>query len=1833
MSTIPSIPIIYSKPIRYNQTMEFYWRTPSSDGGSNITGYIIENLNNPNQIFYLSSELRNYKIFNLTNDENYTFGIKAYNSIGNSNVAIFDSAIPGTTPVIPTNINFAVNANANASFSWVNGIGGYRPTDIEGLALWLDLADTNTTTVSANTLISIADKSPYQNPITINTNRPTYNPTLLNGKPGITFNGNSWLRGQFFSNIKPTLGDKYLIASSSFNGISGNTIVYSNDNGVTWTPSPNCNNIFNNSCNSIAYNGSRWIAGGQGLNTLAYSDDGINWIKSNNGNSLFDYVNTVVWGNGMWIAGGYGPTKMAYSYNGIDWISSSSGNNLFFGGCSKITFGNSMFVACAKIGFYNLTTILGYSRDGINWTQANPSNLTSINDIGYSKSLNQWLAVGEYVDPENSNLNDLTIVKTVDPQVQYYKVKFQNPSPGSGLALVTVGYNPSTWNVVSISLKNLFLPSPDFIPVQINAGNLSTEIELENAGYRVVIYLYSGQFNPNDAIGTVRSLDIKYWYPGNTSVFQPGARNYTRINLTANTGAVNYSYDGISWISSSISTILNNSVHDVFFATGLWVLGGSGFNLGKIAYSTNGINFTEATSASGLTQPTGGITFNGTHWYAVGSNTNYMIRSTDAITWTAVTSINNSVNSAIRSITSKNVLPYDIKYVEENNTVFYSDNQYTVFAVASMNSSTNGYGRLVSFNDSRSVTNDAQTPKAIPILRYSGNNSLSSYKDGADRAAVGITLGANTIITSTYNGSTFNIYTNGTGSSGSYSNKIIINNFGIGHQAWFDTGAGIDFWNGNFYECLVYFGALNSLQRLYIEGYLAWKWGLQTSLVTSHPYRLNNPTLLNNIFTPNIIPNCQLWLDASSQNNFTLSNGNVSVWLDRSTNANHFNGNGQRLVNFNLNQRTVNFPTGNIGYLTSTKTYNYTQGSTQLMIVAQFTKGSTAAGSLFATALKAINFSNGRMVGAPGVGGGNEAEYGGNGHTINASGYATTSATYSNYFLLNAPAGTNWGGSVTNDTAYLGFGGAYNAGSFEGNICEVIAYSSINTENLTLLQGYLSWKWGLNNIIPASHPYTTFNPNNYEGYEIIPKIRNMVTLIPYDNSGNIVNQANLKIYGSTYPNVSNRNMRIDNTNYSYRGIIQSISNVGYSTPIYTEKFHPNVVTNGLSLWLDPFDVTTLTTSNSLITRWEDKSRNKSNATATLLTTRSLIPSDISGLRLWIDAQDSSNITLSANSNIVASITDKSSNRYIFSGASGFTYNETKFNTTYPSFYNSNISSANNLGANTTITLTQPLTVFYVGSYNTAFTDGYLHDSTTSTNRISFHQDTGEFFAGNSVFGATGLIVKNFVISGYFNSTNTAGYINGDINPYASGNGGTNNGTSLLLGNRFSLTNAWGGHICEILMYNGVLSLRNRRRIEGYLAQKWGLTTNLPYYHPFINITPLHPEPITPSYDQTNGLLTLNGSEFLTLSNNTIPSGNSDYTIFLYLKTKAKDETQWTLFSGQQSSNLALDSYISNSNIVNSWWNNNLTGNLSINNYVGYLTEFTYSSNVRSMYINGTLIGSDNVSVRNSNIANNIIGNNNSFDVGLRGKIGDILVYNRLLPSHERIAIENFILSRRIIPQIVTNGQIIHFNGSNYSGSGAWTNLGSLGTSFNASVEAGIPSKNSEGNGVVFNGTTNFTFPNIGVGNAWSVCMWVKRTGINDDSAPYITQIQATNVNLNIAIVSNHYSTSGTQIKGGFFTNNWYTTGSTTLDLNVWYHICYTWDGTTIRSYINNVLTESVNPGVSSIDGGTIYRIGRTWDTYSRFIRSEIGQILIYNRAITTQEISQNYNATSNYYLL
>ena len=114
------------------------------------------------------------------------------------------------------------------------------------------------------------------------------------------------------------------------------------------------------------------------------------------------------------------------------------------------------------------------------------------------------------------------------------------------------------------------------------------------------------------------------------------------------------------------------------------------------------------------------------------------------------------------------------------------------------------------------------------------------------------------------------------------------NRFTIGSRLNRGTG-----FNGNIGEILVFNTAFNANQRVYIEGYLASKWGLQASLPAGHAYRTNT-----NFASPRLGPivsttrpnSLMVWLDG----NDPLASGTppasgtaIPTWYDKSGNGNN----------------------------------------------------------------------------------------------------------------------------------------------------------------------------------------------------------------------------------------------------------------------------------------------------------------------------------------------------------------------------------------------------------------------------------------------------------------------------------------------------------------------------------------------------------------------------------------------------------------------------------------------------------------------------------------------------------------------------------------------------------------------------------------------------------------------------------------------------------------------------------------------------------------------------------------------------------------------------------
>jgi hypothetical protein len=316
---------------------------------------------------------------------------------------------------------------------------------------------------------------------------------------------------------------------------------------------------------------------------------------------------------------------------------------------------------------------------------------------------------------------------------------------------------------------------------------------------------------------------------------------------------------------------------------------------------------------------------------------------------------------------------------------------------------------------------------------------------------------------------------------------------------------------GNIQEVLVYTGPITTLQRQQVEGYLAWKWGLQVNLPPSHPYKntsavfATQPTTLailganpyNNMvvfryFNPTSIAAIALWLDGADTSAIQTSGSSVTQWNDKSGSGNNvtpYAGPAITLSKLN-NQSIINFGTGTMYTPAFTWSTSYT-----MIFVALVSAGdlifntSTSGGSIYGdyvftgngTLFNLNNSSTNSIVLAG---------------TDSLIPLGTTVISRGSWFIFcigynsSGTAALNYtiNGTVRSTSVFSGSGGfranpalpLYINGTFSSSlgtsqIAEVIHYNaSITTAQRQQLEGYLAWKWGLQANLPATHPFKNF---------------------------------------------------------------------------------------------------------------------------------------------------------------------------------------------------------------------------------------------------------------------------------------------------------------------------------------------------------------------------------------------------------------------------------------------------------------------------------------------------------------------------------------------------------------------------------------------------------------------------------------------------------------------------------------------------------------------------------------------------------------------------------------
>lgn len=535
------------------------------------------------------------------------------------------------------------------------------------------------------------------------------------------------------------------------------------------------------------------------------------------------------------------------------------------------------------------------------------------------------------------------------------------------------------------------------------------------------------------------------------------------------------------------------------------------------------------------------------------------------------------------------------------------------------------------------------------------------------------------------------------------------------------------FFNGFIGEYIVFNGALSSSLRQQVEGYLARKWGLLSTLPATQPYK--SLPLFTRPFQPTDVDGCIVWLDASDVSTLTLSGTNVTEWRDKSGNGNTATAGGSVFPVYQangLNSLSFIQMRASSDYLTINN--NLTVASYPdlcYIVVARYANSqpSNIVGVISADRALGIG-NNGTSV---------QQQYYGNVQNV----ANITAETWAVIALQGSGAATLGNGTVTvNGTASTAYGwgtgtntggiriGSYNSGggangSFD--IAEILIYvTNLSTAQRQQIESYLAWKWGLQNNLASGQLFKLYRP---------------------------------------------------------------------TTPLFTP-----LAVSGCGLWLDAADSSTLTLSGSSVTQWNDKSgngRNTSSVTGTpTLTSNSL--NSLPGIYFNGSQNMSGAFVYTSNtlSYFIISTTESDTTRY------GRTFS---IGTSGTNDFD-NISSMACLARETI-----PNTL-------------YMQRNNASVSSVSQTYSVP------------------FLVSATLDGTNLVGYLNGTQIGSVANSGNFNTSVyTLSIGLPTSFNQRNKGFIYEIVMYTAALTSTQRQLVEGYLAWKWGLQNSLPTSHPYYKV--------------------------------------------------------------------------------------------------------------------------------------------------------------------------------------------------------------------------------------------------------------------------------------------------------------------------------------------------------------------------------------------------------------
>jgi hypothetical protein len=230
--------------------------------------------------------------------------------------------------------------------------------------------------------------------------------------------------------------------------------------------------------------------------------------------------------------------------------------------------------------------------------------------------------------------------------------------------------------------------------------------------------------------------------------------------------------------------------------------------------------------------------------------------------------------------------------------------------------------------------------------------------------------------------------------------------------------------------------------------------------------------------------------------------------------------------------------------------------------------------------------------------------------------------------------------------------------------------------------------------------------------------------------------------------------------------------------------------------------------------------------------------------------------------------------------------------------------------------------------------------------------------------------------------------------------------------------------------------------------------------------------------------------------------------------------------------------------------------------------------------------------------------------------------------------------------IVRDGLVFNLDAAkkdSYPGTGTiWRDLNGSG---NFATLINGPTFSDDGGGcIVLDGVNDYIPTNVTTNyNKLTIATWVKPNSSSLAQQYIFNKVSFWATTTNSWPVGLYVTNTG--LRADFFVNNGtcynfscagYTNGVT--QLNNWNYIVGTYDMVNVNLYINGILVQSVPFTATPPSTAFAWTLGRGASEFSggigqSYYKGSIAQAMLYNRALTSQEVLQNYNALKGRYNL